>query len=137
MRPENEDILDTEPGRTDTVATALERIAAKARREPKLTFTSFVYPITPNRLRDHLSHMEKTSAAGIDGHTVAEVTANVDGRAKEALRQIHTPGYHPPPVRRVWIPKPGKAEQRPIGIPTVFDRALQKRTAQVLEAIDE
>jgi RNA-directed DNA polymerase len=119
------------------VATELERIAAKARREPKLTFTSLAHHITLNRLRDNLSHMEKTSAAGVDGYTVAEVTENLDWIAKEVLRKIQTQGYHPPPVRRVWIPKPGKAEKRPMGIPTVFDRALQKSTAQVLEAIYE
>src|SRR5205085_5045332 len=33
---------------------------------------------------------------------------------------------HPPkPVRRVWIPKPGKAERRPLGIPTMLERAKQ------------
>ena len=31
------------------------------------------------------------------------------------------------PVRRVWIPKPGKAEKRPLGIPTLYDRASQAR----------
>ncbi|MDT9340958.1 reverse transcriptase N-terminal domain-containing protein, partial [Trichodesmium erythraeum 21-75] len=29
------------------------------------------------------------------------------------------------PNRRVWIPKPGKDEKRPLGIPTMYDRALQ------------
>lgn len=29
------------------------------------------------------------------------------------------------PTRRVWIPKPGKEEKRPLGIPTMYDRALQ------------
>jgi RNA-directed DNA polymerase len=119
------------------VATELDRITAKARREPKLTFTSLAHHITLERLRDNLSHMDKASAAGIDGHTVAEVTENLDWVAKEVLRKIHTQGYHPPPVRRVWIPKPGKVEKRPIGIPTVLDRALQKSAAQVLEAIYE
>src|SRR5574341_32283 len=134
-----EDMLDPEPGRTDTVATELERIAAKARREPKLTFPSLGPHSTLNRLRDHLRHMEKTSAAGVDGQTVAEVTANVDWIAKEALRQIHTQGYHPPPVRRVWIPKAGKAAQRPIGIPTddcvrcLQDRSEALRVRQLLE----
>ena len=117
--------------------TALDRITAKARREPKLTFTSLVHHITFDRLRDNLSHMDKASAAGIDGYTVAEVIEHVDWLAKEVLRKIPTQGYHPPPVRRVWIPKPGKAERRPIGIPTVLDGALQKSAAQVLEAIYE
>lgn len=117
--------------------TALDRITAKARREPKLTFTSLAHHLTLDRLRTNLSHMDKGSATGVDGQTVAEVFENLDWLAKEVLRQIHTQGYHPPPVRRVWIPKPGKAEKRPIGIPTVLDRALQKSAAQVLEAIYE
>jgi RNA-directed DNA polymerase len=36
-------------------------------------------------------------------------------------------------VRRVWIPKPGKAEKRPLGIPTMHDRALQALLKLVLE----
>jgi retron-type reverse transcriptase len=78
--------------------------------------------------------MAKTRATGVDGHSVAEVIETLDWVAKEGLRPSHTPGYHPPPVRRVWIPKPGKAEKRPIGIPTVLERARQKSPAQVLEA---
>ena len=37
------------------------------------------------------------------------------------------------PTRRVWIPKPGKDEERPLGIPTMTDRALQALTKIVLE----
>lgn len=37
------------------------------------------------------------------------------------------------PTRRVWIPKPGKDEKRPLGIPTIHDRALQTLTKMALE----
>ncbi len=37
------------------------------------------------------------------------------------------------PTRRVWIPKPGKDEKRPLGIPTMYDRALQALVKQALE----
>jgi len=37
------------------------------------------------------------------------------------------------PTRRVWIPKPGKEEKRPLGIPTMYDRALQGLIKLVLE----
>ncbi len=37
------------------------------------------------------------------------------------------------PTRRVWIPKPGKEEKRPLGIPTMYDRALQGVVKAVLE----
>jgi group II intron reverse transcriptase/maturase len=55
----------------------------------------------------------------------------------EMLTSIHRKSYKAPPVRRVWIPKPGKAEKRPIGVPCVADRALQRSVAQVLNAIYE
>jgi group II intron reverse transcriptase/maturase len=40
-------------------------------------------------------------------------------------------------VRRVYIPKPGKTEKRPLGVPTIADRALQRSAAVVLSAIYE
>src|ERR1039457_4396058 len=46
-------------------------------------------------------------------------------------------GYRPPPILRVFIPKPGKKEKRPLGIPCVTDRALQRSGAGVLAAIYE
>jgi len=70
-------------------------------------------------------------------------TAGVDGvkSVKPAHRltmaeMIH-PKYHkwykPRPARRVWIPKPGKDEKRPLGIPTMLDRSLQALTKMVIE----
>ncbi len=50
-------------------------------------------------------------------------TAGIDGVKKRK----------PKPLRRVWIPKPGKAEQRPLGIPVMFDRACQALAKQALE----
>lgn len=53
------------------------------------------------------------------------------------LGSVHRKGYHPPPVWRVYIPKPGKQEKRPLGVPCVVDRALQRATSHVLSAIYE
>jgi RNA-directed DNA polymerase len=53
------------------------------------------------------------------------------------VRQLHTKRWNtrknPPPVRRVWIPKPGKAEKRPLGIPTMMERAKQALVKMALE----
>jgi RNA-directed DNA polymerase len=129
-------MLEPEPGRTATVATARERRAAQARRAPPLPLTSVAHPLTLHRLRDTLRPLEQTRAAGVAGPTVAEVTANWDGRAQEVRRQRHPPGYEPPPGRRVGRPKPGQAAARPRGRPTGGDRALQPRTAQGRAALD-
>ena len=50
---------------------------------------------------------------------------------------IRCQGYKAPNIRRVYIPKPGKTEKRPLGVATVSDRALQRSTAEVLSAIYE
>jgi RNA-directed DNA polymerase len=45
--------------------------------------------------------------------------------------------YQPKPVKRVWIEKPGSAEKRPLGIPTVTDRVVQAAVRMVIEPIFE
>jgi RNA-directed DNA polymerase len=45
--------------------------------------------------------------------------------------------YRPQAIKRVWIPKPGSKEKRPLGIPTVRDRVVQAALLNVLEPIFE
>jgi RNA-directed DNA polymerase len=67
--------------------------------------------------------------AGIDGvKSVAPVDRFL---LVHRLRDLHT--IKPQPTRRVWIPKPGTDEQRPLGIPTMLDRAHQTLVKGVLE----
>jgi RNA-directed DNA polymerase len=69
--------------------------------------------------------------AGIDGQkdlTAAERVTLV----KELVPQRRKRRKHLP-VRRVWIPKPGKTEMRPLGIPTIRDRAEQAMAKEALE----
>lgn len=117
--------------------TKLERIAAKARKEIKLRFTSLAHHITREMIWESLKHTSKDTAVGTDGITVEEATNDFPNWVDKMLSAIHRKGYKPPTVKRVWIPKPGKTEKRPIGVPCVADRALQRSTAQVLSAIYE
>jgi group II intron reverse transcriptase/maturase len=73
----------------------------------------------------------------VDGQTVAEAKENFGVWIEEMLRSMHRQGYRAPDIRRVYIPKPGKQERRPLGVPCVADRALQKSVAQILAAIYE
>ncbi len=69
--------------------------------------------------------------AGVDG-----VKAVPPKQRLAMVKQIHPKHWKhqkPKPVRRVWIPKPGKAEKRPLGIPTMLDRAKQALVKAGLE----
>ena len=119
------------------MATKFERIAAKARSEPKLQFTSLAHHITRERVWANLCEIDPSSAPGVDGQTVAEAKADFGEWVEPMLRSMHRKGYRAPAIRRVYIPKPGKTEKRPIGVPCVSDRALQRSVAQVLTAMYE
>ena len=120
-----------------TMATGLERIAGKARREPNLRFTSLAHHLTTDRVWRGLCQIPNHSAPGVDGQTVSEAKESFEGWIGEMLQSVHRKGYKAPDIRRVYIPKPGKQEKRPLGVPTVSDRALQRSTAEVLSAIYE
>ncbi len=117
--------------------TGLERIATKAKTEPELKFNNIAHHITAELLGKSLKTIPLNSASGVDKLTVEESRLGFVKWSESCLKLIHNRGYHPPPVRRVYIPKPGKDEKRPIGVPTVYDRTLQRATAQVLESIYE
>jgi len=122
---------------TPTMATGLERIAAKARCEPKLRFTSLAHHITKERVWESLCQIPTDSAPGVDGQTVPEAKESFEVWIEAMLQSVHRQGYQAPNIRRVYIPKPGKQEKRPLGVPCVADRALQRSAAQVLSAIYE
>src|ERR1700745_3274896 len=120
-----------------TMETKLEQIAAKARREPNLRFISLAHHVTRDRVQKKLSQIPKRSAAGVDGQTVEAAKESFEEWIEPMLQSMHRQGYRAPAVRRVYIPKPGKTEKRPLGVPTVSDRALQRITAEVLSSIYE
>src|SRR6266704_1209588 len=75
------------------------------------------------------NHGKKT--AGVDG-----VKAVKPPERLVMATQIHPKHWKhqtPRPVRRVWIPKPGKAEQRPLGIPPMIERCKQALAKMALE----
>ena len=73
----------------------------------------------------------------VDGQTVTEAKESFEEWVAVMLQSVHRKGYRAPEIRRVYIPKPGKQEMRPLGVPTVADRALQRSASQVLSAIYE
>lgn len=117
--------------------TGLEQIAAKARSDTKFRFTSLAHHVTRERVWKNLQQIRYNSAPGSDGQSVSETKENFDVWIEPMLQSMHRRGYKAPPSRRVYIPKPGKKEKRPLGVSCVSDRAFQKSASQVLSAIYE
>ena len=77
-------------------------------------------------------------SAGADAQTVAHFARQAEAELARLHEQLRDGTYRPQPVRRVWIPKPGSSEQRPLGIPAVRDRAaargqVRRRLRSLLE----
>ena len=78
---------------TPVMATGLERIAAKARSEPKLRFTSLAHHITGERVWENLNQIPNRSAPGVDGQRVAEAKEDFDVWIEPMLEAVHRQGY--------------------------------------------
>lgn len=118
------------------MSTKLIRIATKAKLESKLRFTSLAHIITPEFLKETWRLMNRKGASGVDGETTAEFERDLDGRVQNIWERLKANQYKAPPVRRVEIPK-GQGKTRPLGIPTVEDRLVQRAVARILNAVFE
>jgi RNA-directed DNA polymerase len=76
-------------------------------------------------------------AAGVDHQRVEDFERDLTQNLKRLSEQLREGRYRPQAVRRVWIPKPGSTEKRPLGVPTVRDRVVQAALRRVLEPIFE
>jgi RNA-directed DNA polymerase len=121
----------------EMVATKLQRIAEKARRESGCRFTSLFHLMNVEMLRECFRQLRKDAAAGIDKVTKKEYGANLEKNLTALVEKLHRMSYIPLPVRRVYIPKPGSSKERPLGIPALEDKLVQAGLARILSAIYE
>ena len=76
-------------------------------------------------------------AAGVDGKKVEDYLLESPKRLIQVQAGLKTGEYTPQPVKRVWIPKLGSKELRPLGVPTVEDRVVETAMRNVIEPIFE
>jgi len=127
----------TEASDSETVSTRQQRIAELARQAPQMAFTSLNHLLDLDLLREAFSRTPKDKAPGVDGQTYAEYAANLEVNLQSLLARVKSGTYHAPPVRRVHIPKGTGNETRPIGIPTLEDKILQRAVLMLLEPLYE
>ena len=76
-------------------------------------------------------------SSGVDHQTIESFERRLEENLEGLHESLRIGTYQPQRIRRVWIPKPGKKEKRPLGIPTVRDRVVQTALRNVMEPIFE
>lgn len=121
-----------------SVLTKQQRIAELAKRSPQMGFTSLAYLMDIDWLHAAFHRTRKDGAPGVDGQTWTEYAKNLETNLQSLLDRAKSGTYWAPPVRRVHIPKAGSStETRPIGVPTLEDKVLQRAVVMLLEPIYE
>jgi group II intron reverse transcriptase/maturase len=120
------------------VSTNLRWIGEKARKEPKLVFTSLYHHVYDvDNLRACYDALPAKRAAGIDGVTKEEYGEKLEENLQDLSGRLKRMGYRPQPKRRSYIPKPGSEKGRPLGISCFEDKIVELAVKRVLEPIYE
>ena len=123
---------------SELVSTRQQRIAELAKQAPQRGLISLNHHLDLAWLREAYRRTRKDGAAGVDGQTSAEYEEHLEENLRSLLERAKSGAYRAPPVRRVYIPKGGSTtETRPIGIPTLEDKILQRAIVMLLEPIYE
>jgi len=122
--------------REGNALTFLQRIGQRAKEKPKEKWTTLLSHVKVPLLREAYLRLRKSAATGVDGVTWEEYGDRIDERLLDLENRVHSGGYHPQPVRRVYVPK-GDGKTRPLGIPALEDKLVQQAVRMVLEPIYE
>jgi len=118
------------------VYTKQQRIAELGRRMADVDFTSLAYYIDLEWMYEAYRRTRKDGSAGVDDVTAEEYEKDLDGNLRSLLERFKSGRYVAPPVKRVYIPK-GDGRVRPIGIPTLEDKILQRAVVMLLTPLYE
>jgi group II intron reverse transcriptase/maturase len=103
-----------------------------------MAFTSLAHLMDIDWLKEAYRRTRKDGAVGVDGVTAEEYEQDLEGNLQSLLDRAKSGTYQAPPVRRVHILKGGSStETRPLGIPTLEDKILQRVVVMLLEPIYE
>jgi RNA-directed DNA polymerase len=123
--------------RSSNVLTKQLRIAQLARERPSECFTALNHYLDLEWLQEAYQRVRGDSAPGCDGQTVLDYGRDLEKNLCCLLDRAKSGSYFAPPVLRVYIPKDDGKETRPIGMPTVEDKILQRAGVMLLEPIYE
>lgn len=121
----------------EAISTRQQKIATLARQAPERVLTTLAHHIDHEWLAEAYRRTRKDGATGVDGVTAAQYEQQLETNLDDLLSRLKTGRYRAPPARRVHIPKGRRGETRPLGIPTLEDKVLQRAVLMALEPIFE
>jgi len=124
------------PRRNDA-PSALERVRQAAEKDKKLRFTALLHHIyNLETLRMAYFALKKEAAPGVDGETWRHYGEKLEASLQGLSERLKRGAYRAKPVRRVYIPKTD-GRRRPLGVPVLEDKIVQRAAVEVLNAIYE
>ena len=115
----------------------LERVRLAAAKDRKQRFTALLHHIYDiDRLRRAYYEVQRDAAAGIDGETWKHYGEKLEENLRDLSGRLARGAYRARPVRRVYIEK-ADGRKRPLGVPVLEDKIVQRAAVEVLNAIYE
>jgi len=118
------------------MSTKIDRLSELAKEDRKRRFFSIAHLITPEAMYAAFRSLRKDASAGVDGVSYEEYEKDAEGNIRKLHERLKGGKYQAQPLRRVYIPKEN-GKQRPISIPALEDKIVQKAMVEVLNAIYE
>jgi group II intron reverse transcriptase/maturase len=115
----------------------IERVRQAAKKDRTQRFTALLHHVYGiDRLRTAYLALKRDAAAGIDGETWRQYGAALEANLQDLAARVKRGAYRASPVRRAYIPK-ADGRPRPLGVPTLEDKIVQRAVVEVLSAIYE
>ena len=116
---------------------ALERVRQAAQRNKELRFTALLHHVyAVDQLRAAYRALKREAAPGMDGETWQTYGVHLEANLQALSQRLRQGVYRAKPVRRAYIPK-ADGHPRPLGVPTLEDKLVQRAVVRVLQAIYE
>ena len=114
--------------------SSLLQLRMLAEADPELVFNSVAHRIDVFLLRESFRQLRKSDSSGVDEVTSKQYMERLMDNLHDLHQRLRTGRYRAMPVKRVWIDKED-GKERPIGIPALEDKIVQKAVATLLETV--
>jgi RNA-directed DNA polymerase len=118
------------------MSTTISRINELAEANKRMRFLSIAHLLTVGLLVNAFYSLRKRASPGVDGVTYSQYEVKAVENIERLHDRLKSGRYRVQPLRRIYISK-GDGRQRPLSIPSLEDKIVQKAMVELLNAIYE